>query len=123
MYKTNHNNIDLVGRSNDSIIADMGKYLKMYRLRNNKTQEELATDSGIKRETIARIENGANFNIGTFIQLLRYVEGLNELLNMIKPYDPISPSIYMKMQKRKRIRVKHSKKELIKSEAIKLKHF
>lgn len=119
MYNTTHNKeLDLIGRTNSSIISDMGKYLKMYRLRQNKTQEELATDSGIKRETIARIENGANFNIDTFIQLLRYVDGLDWIINVFEPIDPISPSLYLKMQKRKRIRVKHSKIEILKDKTI-----
>lgn len=119
MYNKNHNKkFDLIGMSNSTIIADMGKYLKMHRLRQNQTQEELAIDSGIKRETIARIENGANFNIGTFIQILRHLNGLNEIIDFFRPIDVISPSLYMKMQKRKRIRIKHSKIELIKAEII-----
>lgn len=119
MYNKNHiMEFDLIGMSNSEIISDMGKYLKNYRLRKNKTQEELAMNSGIKRETIARIENGSNFTIGTFIQLLRHLNALDSIIDFFKPIDIISPSMYMKMQKKSRKRVKHSKIELIKAKTI-----
>lgn len=110
MYQTNHNfTSDHLMMTNSAIIAEIGKYIKHHRLRQNKTQKELATDSGIKRETIARIENGSHFTIMTFIQLVKYLNILEEVRNMFKVPKYISPSIYMKMQKKQARRIRHSK--------------
>lgn len=120
MINRNHKKwIDMVSTPNEEIAANMGKYLKMHRLRWNKTQQELADDSGIKRETITRMERGANFTIGTFIQVLRHLNALDSIIDFFRPIDAISPSLYVKMAKRRPVRVKHSKIELIKNDTIK----
>lgn len=110
MYQKAHNiHSNILTMENSSIISDMGKYIKYHRLTQNKTQKELALDSGIERETIARIENGATFNIGTFIQLLRHLNALEDFINIFKVENIITPSMYLKMQKKIPQRIRHSK--------------
>lgn len=89
----------------------IGKYIKHHRLKWNKTQEELAEDSGVKRETIARMENGSAFNMLTFIRLLRHLNVLEEVMSAFRVPDYISPSLYMKMRGKAPKRIRHSNAE------------
>lgn len=111
MYEESYNKEKELVMEDSDIVWQMGKYIKHHRIKQNKTQKDLSVDSGIKRETIARMENGSTFNIMTFIRLLRYLNVLEEFANMFNVPDYISPSLYMKMRGRAPQRIRHSKAE------------
>jgi len=115
-YNSESNASDLIMKTNSDIISEIGKFIKHHRVKQNKTQEELAKESGIKRVTIARIENGSNFNIMTFIQLLRHLNILEEVMNTFKVASYISPIAYMKMHGKIPKRIRHSLKNKIKND-------
>ena len=93
------------------MLWQMGKYLKHHRLKQNKTQEELSLDSGIQRETIARMENGSAFKMMTFICLLRHLNVLEEVMSTFRVPDYVSPSLYMKMRGKAPKRIRHTNAE------------
>lgn len=90
------------------IVVMLGRRFKDYRIGSNLTQKEVSDSSGISVVTIRKFENGNLFNItlGTFIELLRaidFMQGLDELL----PEIPVSPYELEKIRQGKRKRVRH----------------
>ncbi|PBQ33544.1 transcriptional regulator [Sphingobacteriaceae bacterium] len=84
-------------------LARLGEFVKQHRLDQNKTQSQLALESGINRSTLIEFEKGKRINLITFIQLLR---SLN-LLYMLDPFivqQELSPLqlAELEMAKRKR---------------------
>lgn len=90
-------------KTDDSIVADLGTFIKNRRLSRNLTQQDLANQCGVNRSTIGQIESGAGINLTTFIQVLRALDGLH-LLDAFKPSDDISPILLAEAQKKTRKR-------------------
>jgi DNA-binding XRE family transcriptional regulator len=89
--------------SDPAIIKDIGQKLKGFRLQKNRTQEEIAREIGLNRVTIGEIEKGRPSSLLTFIQLLRGLDKL-ELLNNIIAVPAISPLQAIKLQVKSRKR-------------------
>ena len=98
-------NIDWVQMTDATIVKQMGDYLKHTRLGLNRTQAQLAKDSGLNRWTISKIENGESINLTSLIQLLRALDTLHVLDNF-KVIDEISPLAYAKLKKEQRVRAR-----------------
>lgn len=98
----------IIEKTDSDLVADIGKYIKHHRLRQNKTQEDLALHSGVKQLTISNIENGKPFNTMTMIKLFRSLELLDIVMEIFTIPDIISPTMYIKMQKNSRKRARHS---------------
>ena len=96
-------NIDIVSMSDAMITQYIGTFVKERRLQLNKTQSQLATDSGLNRYTISQIENGEGCSLSSLIPVLRALDALY-LMGNFKIEEEISPIEYVKMQKKKRIR-------------------
>lgn len=106
-YESIHKN-NFVGINDASISSHIGRFIKHHRINQNKTQEELCADCGIKRSTLTRIESGHCFNIVTLSQLLRAL-GLLELIMEAFKVDDGEILIQMaKMQGKERKRVRHT---------------
>lgn len=103
---------DLLMMSDSAIVGSIGKFIKHERLRKNKTQEELALESGIKRKTLVRLENGKTFNILTLVQILRHLDLLENIMRVFEINNMISPIQFEKMQKKLRKRARHSKTKI-----------
>ena len=97
----------ILSLNNPDLASTMGLFIKHHRLKQNKTQEELSIQSGIKRKTITRIENGSTFNVITFLQILRSLNMLESIMYVFKIDDQISPLVYAKMQSKIRQRARH----------------
>src|SRR5262245_53012549 len=94
--------------ANRAFLGLIGKFIKEFRLGQNKTQEELAGLAGINRSTLVQIENGKGGTLLSFIQLLRALDQLYILKNFeIKPQ--ISPIQLAKLQESKRMRARKKK--------------
>lgn len=91
------------------IVATLGRRFKDYRIGCDMTQQEVSDKSGVSVVTIRKFENGhlSNINLGTFIELLRaidFMQGLDDLL----PEIPVSPYELEKIHQGKRKRVRHA---------------
>jgi len=101
-------NIDLVQMTDGAIVAQIGRFIKHTRLSKNKTQEQLATASGLNRWTISQIENGESVTLTSLIQLLRALDVLYVLDNF-EVNETISPLAYAKLKKEQRERASGNK--------------
>ena len=96
-------NIDWVQMTDFAIMEQIGSYIKQTRLGLNKTQQQVAEDSGLNRWTISQIENGESVTLTSFIQVLRALNALHVLDNFIVTNE-ISPLAYAKLKKEQRER-------------------
>lgn len=83
----------------------LGRFIKQTRLRQNKTQGQLAKDAGIARSTLSLFEKGENSSLMVFIQLLRALNMLH-LLGDFEISEQISPLQLAKLQKKQRQRAR-----------------
>ena len=60
-------NTEWVSRSDKSLVALIGDYIKHQRLIQNKTQATIAENAGINRWTLSKIENGEPSSLGFLI--------------------------------------------------------
>jgi transcriptional regulator with XRE-family HTH domain len=90
----------------DRVVNELlGGFIRQSRLRQNKTQEQLAREAGIARSTLSLFENGDNSSLLVFIQLLRALN-LLYLLNEFQIREQLSPLQLAKIEHSKRQRVK-----------------
>lgn len=76
--------------SDRAILEVLGRFVKETRLRQNKTQEDLAASAGIQRMTLIRVEKGEGGSMATFVRLLRSLEQFHVfhqfvVLNQVSP--------------------------------------
>lgn len=95
--------IDWVQMTDFAIMEQIGRYIKQTRLGLNKTQQQVAEDSGLNRWTISQIENGESVTLTSFIQVLRALNTLHVLDNFTIT-EQISPLAYAKLKKEQRER-------------------
>ena len=76
------------------VVKTLCQSIKQLRLNKNISQEELAKRSGVSRITISRMESSKAINLLTYVQLLRALENL-ELLNNLVIEPEISPILLM----------------------------
>jgi transcriptional regulator with XRE-family HTH domain len=68
----------------------MGDFIRHHRLRQNKTQQQLATEAGINRSTLVAFEQGQQSTLITLIQLLRALQ-LLQVLDAFQVEQQLSP--------------------------------
>ncbi|MES2478245.1 MAG: helix-turn-helix transcriptional regulator [Bacteroidota bacterium] len=96
-------NINLRAMSDKALLTMLGNFIKEQRIRQNKTQEEVAEAAGINRTTLIKMENGSSANMLSFVQVLRAIDHLELLVNFeIK--EQISPLLLAKIEQSKRQR-------------------
>jgi transcriptional regulator with XRE-family HTH domain len=104
-------NINYNQMSDKAIVSHIGKFIKHTRVKQNKTQEQLAEVAGLNRWTLSQIENGESIRLSSLIQLLRALDCLY-ILDKFNFSEEISPLEYAKLKKKqnkKRVRNKKSK--------------
>jgi transcriptional regulator with XRE-family HTH domain len=57
--------------TNDAILAELGRRLRLARLRQNVTQEDLALEAGVGRLTVQRMERGDSVQVTTLVKVMR----------------------------------------------------
>lgn len=97
--------------SDMGLLALMGSFIKQHRLRQNKTQQQVAEVAGINRSTLIQIEAGGGGNMLSFIQIIRALDQLSVLKNF-ELTELISPILLAKMRKKERQRGGYRKAEL-----------
>src|SRR5690606_29353636 len=101
-------NTDWVQMTDVAILAQIGRFIKHTCLNTNKTQEQLATASGLNRWTISQIENGESITLKSLIQVLRALDVLSAL-DHFEVNEVISPLAYAKLKKEQRKRARGTK--------------
>lgn len=96
--------------SNSEIIMELGRRFKEYRLTNRLTQKEAAERAGVSLITLRQFENGKayNINMGNFLGLLRVVDCLDQIDELL-PEIPTSAYVLEKMMNKKPKRIRHGK--------------
>ena len=77
-------------RPDQEIIEEIGRRVARYRLNRNMTQAALATEAGVSRATVSRLEQGASTTLSNLVRVLR-VLNLTKSLDMLVPEPPLSP--------------------------------
>jgi len=94
--------------SDSAILAQFGVFIRETRLRQNKTQEEVAAAAGIKRMTLVRIEKEGRGTLATFVRLLRSLEQFH-VLDQFQVPAQLSPLQLAKLERHKRLRARPTK--------------
>ena len=97
--------------SDKAINSLLGSFVRQSRIRQNKTQEQLAIEAGIARSTLSLFEKGENSSLLVFIRLLRALSLLH-LLDEFRIREQLSPLQLAKIQHKQRKRVKSSSRKL-----------
>ncbi len=74
-----NNNTEWYAMSDSALLEGIGRYVKDARLRQNKTQQQVAEEAGINRSTIILLENGNGGTLNSLIQVLRVLKQLQVL--------------------------------------------
>lgn len=73
-----------------AILQELGSRIERLRLQRNQTLADLAEAAGVGPATLQRLETGKNANLKTLIQVLRALNHLGDLDNII-PDVEVSP--------------------------------
>jgi len=97
--------------SPEDIESVLGQKLEKIRLSKNINQSTLATEAGVSRRTITRLENGEGITMDTFIRVMQAL-GIAEHLQTLLPNPAVRPVERVKLggRERKRARMKQSPK-------------
>ena len=88
--------MELYALTDNTIIEKIGENIKRLRLEHNITQKELAGSAGIAISSVAALERGENISLKTLIPLLRALNSLHLLSDLLKEPE-ISPIAYAKL--------------------------
>ena len=89
--------------SDKALIEQIGAFIKQHRLRQNRTQNEVAEEAGISRSTLSLLERGETVTLLTLIQVLRVLDQLH-IMNAFRVEERVSPIALAKLEKEKRKR-------------------
>jgi transcriptional regulator with XRE-family HTH domain len=98
-----NNNTNWYAMSDGAIMELIGHYIKECRLKQNKTQEQVAEMAGVNRSTVVLLEKGSGGTLASLIQVLRALEQLH-LLEMFKVERKLTPLQLAKLEKNTRQR-------------------
>lgn len=93
--------------SDDALSKKVGAFIKYQRLAQNKTQELVASASGISRSTLSLLERGETVTLATLIQVLRVLDQL-QVMEAFEIQQSISPLALAKEEKEKRKRARNT---------------
>jgi transcriptional regulator with XRE-family HTH domain len=103
------NRVNWNSLSDPGILREIGKLIRLIRLKRNVTQEQLAERAGLDRTTIVQLEKGRSATLLTLIQILRVLEKL-ELLNGLEEEAEVSPLEVAKQMEKTRKRASKATK-------------
>ncbi|MFC5049694.1 helix-turn-helix domain-containing protein [Rubritalea spongiae] len=89
--------------TNESLLRELGTRVEQLRIRKNLTQAQLAKEAGIGKRTLERFEKGETVQLTTFVAILRVLDLLNPLLDLI-PDQNHSPMQQLLQEKKMRYR-------------------
>jgi transcriptional regulator with XRE-family HTH domain len=86
-----------------AILQELGGRLAQARLEQNLTQAELATQAGVSKRTVERMETGGAAHLASFVRVCRALN-LIERLEALVPESPPSPIAQLKLRSHERKR-------------------
>ncbi len=89
--------------SDSALLKVLGEFIRYHRLKQNRSQDELAREAGINRTTLSSFERGKHSTTKTFIQLLRILN-LLYVLEQFQVQKQISPILLAKLERKERRR-------------------
>jgi putative transcriptional regulator len=96
--------------SDKAVLDELGARLARTRLEQNVSQEQLASEAGVSKSTVERIETGREVKLTSLVRILRAL-GRLELLDHLVP-DPLpSPIERARLQGRLRRRAAESRRK------------
>lgn len=75
----------------------LAEKIRILRLQQNYSQQELAERSGVSVSTVIRTENGQTTSVDTLVRLLRQLGKLDVLIPLLED-EPISPTEYYRLK-------------------------
>jgi transcriptional regulator with XRE-family HTH domain len=102
---------DIYEIADSAMVKELGERYQTYRLRYNKTQKEVAEQAGISIFTISAFEKGnkAGISLLIFIKLLRAINELGQVAQLL-PELPVSPRLlYEQAQKQRKRATKQNR--------------
>jgi len=87
--------------SDKALMEQIGHFIQVNRLNQNRSQEEVSSAAGISRSTLSLLERGEKVKVDTLIQVLR-VLNLLYVLDVFQVQKQISPLEYAKLKKKQR---------------------
>lgn len=95
--------------SDKAVLEELGARLARTRLEQNVSQEQLASEAGVSKSTIERIETGREVKLTSLVRILRAL-GRLELLDQLLPEPLPSPIERARLQGRLRQRAAESRR-------------
>lgn len=96
----------IIAKSDLMFLQEIGEFIRLERINQSMTQEDLALHAGISRKSISQFESGkVGISLLIFIQILRSLK-LLDCLSVFKPIKVISPILLAKAIPKERIRVR-----------------
>jgi putative transcriptional regulator len=89
--------------TDESVLEQLGERLSRYRLDRNLTQAEVATEAGVHKNTVFRLEAGGSTQTKNLVRVLRAL-GLLDRLDAIVPKPVPSPIKQLEAAERQRKR-------------------
>ena len=94
--------------SNATIVQEIGKRARAYRIKKKFSQQELAERAGISVFTVAQIERGKPVSIAMLVPVLRVLRLLDNLETLL-PEIGISPVEMLKLKGKQPQRIRYKK--------------
>ena len=91
--------------SDNALLEVIGQFIQQSRIRQNKSQQQVANDAGINRSTLSQIENGRGGTLLSLIQILRVLDQTS-FLKVFQVEEKASPLYLAKMEMKKRKRTR-----------------
>jgi transcriptional regulator with XRE-family HTH domain len=89
--------------TDEAVLSELGARLERQRLERNLTQRELAAQAGVERKAVQRIESGEPVKLTSFVRVLRALE-LLDVLEQLVPEPVPSPIELLKLHGKERRR-------------------
>ncbi len=96
--------------TDESVLSELGARLERVRLERNLTQRELAARAGVAYKAIQRIEAGESVKLTSLIRVLRGLE-LLDALDQLVPEPTPSPIELLKLHGRRRQRASGTRRK------------
>ena len=94
--------------TDDAVLTLLGGRLAQVRLSRDVTQQQLAAEAGVGKTVVERLENGKSITLANVVRVLRALDLLDELLNVV-PESRLRPAELVEREGRRRQRASRAR--------------